>query len=226
MHAEARRRGVLGEDEEVVVEAPVERDDDAERIRELVAAEEGRGGADGDVLHVREQLAAEVGDRHLDGVAVHGLVRTAAAHAEDALGRLDACLARADHAEGARQQLAGLLAMRDLFASACHGSIIPLQGRRKAMVGAVGLEPTILAASVFKTDAYANSATPPRACFNLSPLRRAARRPASRRPATSPRSRRHRTRSTGRRAGRSRSPARHRNPSTRGSPPPRPSRPG
>ena len=34
---------------------------------------------------------------------------------------------------------------------------------RDALVGAVGLEPTILSAAAFKAAAYANSATPPNA---------------------------------------------------------------
>ena len=120
---------ILGDDEEVMAEATVERGHDPEGARHAIAPGEGRDRSLEHELHVGELAdAMRVDERHLDLVAVHPLAHAVASELEGALRRLHRAHARACDAQRSREHLAlskgclaGAAATAALMRSfACH----------------------------------------------------------------------------------------------------------
>ena len=123
---------VLGNDEEVVAKPVVERDNRAERARELEAAEQRVGGAvyhrvDDGELALAGTLGAD--EKDADLVSAHGLAYAGAGDVEGALGGLDHGRAGAQDAQDA-DECAALLA-RPLGGAAAGVSMMrALSGHR------------------------------------------------------------------------------------------------
>ena len=109
--AEPIRGVVLGDHEEVALDARVEGHDGPERVEAGVGPHERGGRALEDGLHVGEPLGPSpmrCDEAHLHLVTVHPLADPGTRHDEGTLGRLDAGTPGARDAQDARQQLARL----------------------------------------------------------------------------------------------------------------------
>ena len=150
LHAKTVGALVLGQNKEVVRNAPVKRSYRTKGTRRRIASQKGERRALQHGPHTRNGLGRALAlhaDLHL--VAVHGLADASARHGKGALGGLDACHARPHDGDGPREQGLRLLARPGVAAAPVAAPMWPFASHVLSPIPLRGKPATRVAGAAF-----------------------------------------------------------------------------